>query len=311
VQDYQLLLVGSELRARRPDLRIAQFVHTPFSRADELDLLPPDSRDDLMTALASAPTGFHTHHWEQAARSCLAATGGHSDQLFTATFGPDPEDLARVAASSETAAASAELERRVDGLAVVVRADRVELSKNILLGFDAFDRFLDAHPEWRGGVVFAAMVNPSRETIPAYRAYRDAIEAAVRRINDRWSTPGWSPILFDARDDFPRSVAALARADVLLVNPIRDGLNLVALEGPLVNRRDAAVCLSTEAGAYEYLQDAVIGVDPEDVAATAEAIHTALTMSPARRADRARRLRAQAVAHPADAWLAELVSHAR
>jgi trehalose 6-phosphate synthase len=155
------------------------------------------------------------------------------------------------------------------------------------------------------------MLNPSRESLPEYRDYRAAVETTAADINERWGRGDWEPVIVDTRDDFPRSVAALQQADVLLVNPVRDGLNLVAMEGPLLSERDAVLCLSREAGAYDLLADHSVGVHPFDVSQTESALDTALTMDPAERAARAIGLRTSALAHPADRWLDDLVARAQ
>ena len=124
---------------------------------------------------------------------------------------------------------------------VIVRVDRMELSKNLLRGFWAFEELLERMPSHRERVVFVALAYPSRQGLPEYLAYQDEVETTVGRINERWGTPGWTPIVLEVEDDYPRSLAALGRYDVLLVNPVRDGLNLVAKEGPLINTRDGVL----------------------------------------------------------------------
>jgi trehalose 6-phosphate synthase len=193
---------------------------------------------------------------------------------------------------------------------VVGRVDRIELSKNLLRGFQAFDDLLVRHPEHRGHVVFVAGAYPSRAGVPAYTAYRDEVEACVAAINERWATDGWQPIVLEVEDDFPRSVALLRRADVLLVNAIRDGLNLVASEGALVNERSAVLALSPEAGAWERLHPAALRVPPFDVAGTADVLHQALTMDPGQRRARADQLRALSEARTPAHWLADQLAAA-
>jgi trehalose 6-phosphate synthase len=159
-------------------------------------------------------------------------------------------------------------------------------------------------------VVFVASVYPSRTGVAAYLDYQAEVEQLVARVNERWATPGWTPIVYDTRDDYPRSVAVLRRADVLLINPIRDGLNLVAKEGGIVNQRDAVLCLSREAGVWDEVGEAAVQVPPFDVAGTADALDLALRMAPEERKARADLLRALAVARkPAD-WLADQLAAA-
>ena len=208
------------------------------------------------------------------------------------------------------AAATTSLDERVGDRHCIVRCDRVELSKNIVRGFLAYDELLERHPEWRGAVSFVAVLNPSREALAEYRQYRAEVEATAERINERWQTREWEPIILDTRDNFPRSVAALQRADVTLVNPVRDGLNLVAMEGPILGRRDPVLCLSRDTGAFDFLADGCLGINPYDIVGTADALHTALTMSAEERHHRAEFLRAESLARPAQAWLDELEAHA-
>ena len=176
---------------------------------------------------------------------------------------------------------------------MIGRVDRVELSKNLLRGFQAYGELLDAHPEHRERVVFVAnayAVARRRARLRAPTASGSSTRSA--RSTTGSARDGWQPIVLDVEDDFPRSVALLRRADVLLVNPIRDGLNLVASEGALVNERDAVLALSPEAGAWERLGAAALRTPPFDVAGTAAVLHQALVMPADERAERAARLRA-------------------
>ena len=151
------------------------------------------------------------------------------------------------------------------------------------------------------------MVYPSRQGLAEYLAYENEVQQIVARVNDRWATADWTPILLDDRDDFARSVAGMQRYDVLLVNSLKDGLNLVAKEGPVLNRRDGVLCLSPETGAYPELKAAAIAVHPYDIEQSAGALDDALSIPLDERAVRAAKLRALAIARtPAD-WLADLV----
>ena len=203
------------------------------------------------------------------------------------------------------------LDEVVGDRAVIGRVDRVELSKNLLRGFLAYGDLLERHPEHRGRVVFVAGAYPSREGVPAYAAYRADVEKVVQEVNERFGTPDWTPIVLHVEDDFPRSVAILRRAEVLLVNPIRDGLNLVATEGALVNDRHAVLALSPEAGAWERLHPGALRVPPFDVAGTADVLHHALTMAPDERERRHRALRDLAEARTPRHWMADQLAAAR
>jgi trehalose 6-phosphate synthase len=306
VQDYHLALVPALLRERRPDLRIVHFSHTPFATPDQWRMLPTDLGAELLAGMAAATgCGFHSARWAEAFTACCREQLGSEPTTFVAPLASDPADLAAAAASVACATELAAVEAAVGDRAFVVRVDRIELSKNLLRGFWAFDDLLDRYPQWRNEVVLGAFCYPSREGLPEYLAYRQEVETLVRTVNERWATPEWTPILFDPTDHFPRSVAALRRADVFLVNPIKDGLNLVAAEGPLVNEHDAVLLLSPEAGIWDLLGEVATAVHPYDVSGTADALHAALSLPSAERAVSAAALRARAAARtPAD-WLAD------
>lgn len=308
VQDYHLALVGAQLREIRADLSTAHFHHTPFCDPQGLRLLPDDVAAELLGGLAGfGACGFHAERWRASFEACAREVLGQSPPTFVSPAGPDLEDLDEVARSAACVDAGRALDAEVGDRRLIVRVDRIELSKNILRGFLAFDDLLSERPEWRGQVVFGAFVYPSRQGVPEYRQYREEVEALAASINQRWGGDGWTPILLDTSDDFPRSVAALRRSDVLLVNPIRDGLNLVAMEGPAINERDGVLVLSREAGAWEEIGEHAVVVHPYDVVATAEALHQALVMPAAERARRAAALRAVARSRRSHDWLEDQV----
>lgn len=181
---------------------------------------------------------------------------------------------------------------------VVVRVDRTELSKNIVRGLLAYRALLEERPEWRERVVHIAFAYPSRQDLEVYRAYTAEVSRLADEINAEFGVPGWTPVVLHVKDDFARSLAAYRLADVALVNPIRDGMNLVAKEVPVVSDAGCALVLSREAGAHEELRDDAVVVNPYDVTATARALHEALTMPEAERAERTKRLAAAATALP-------------
>jgi trehalose 6-phosphate synthase len=306
VQDYQLALVPQMLMHARPDLHVVHFTHTPFCGPSSVRVLPEYVAHAICSSMASCTSGFHTERWAQAFRASareVLGTDAGIGHTFAASFGPDPATLAAEIAAPEVAEEIRTLEERVGDRQLIVRSDRMELSKNIVRGFLAYDLLLEERPELRERVVFAALLNPSRESLPEYLAYRNEVEQAAARVNERWSTTDWEPVILDQRDNYARSLAGLVRSDVLLVNPVRDGLNLVAFEGPLANARDGVLCLSREAGAHDELHHACLSVQPFDLVQTAASLHEALVMDPAERAKRAAELRAHARANPPAAWL--------
>lgn len=304
VQDYHLCLVGARLRDVRPDLTSVHFHHTPFAPPVWLGALPEVAVRELLSGLAAhRACGFHTERWAADLRASAGALAEEAPRTFASPLASDPEDIRLAAASAECAAALEELYEVVQDRLVIGRVDRVELSKNLVRGFQAYAELLESHPEHRERVVFVANAYESRSGVPGYAVYRERVDHEVREINERFATDGWEPIVLHVADDFPRSVALLRCSDVLLVNPIRDGLNLVASEGALVNDRDAVLALSPEAGSWERLGEAALRTPPFDVTGTAAVLHQALTMPADERAARARRLRALAEARTPAHWL--------
>ncbi|HUV09399.1 MAG TPA: trehalose-6-phosphate synthase, partial [Acidimicrobiia bacterium] len=285
------------------------FTHTPFCGPNSIRVLPDDIGRSICTSMASVPCGFHSERWARAyaasAQQVLGTDAGAS--TFVASLGPDLAALAEVGESEAARAAGIALNEMLGDRSLLLRVDRVDPSKNIVRGFAAFDLALTDFPDLRDRVVFLARLNASRETMPEYLGYRNEVEQAAAQVNDRWGTTDWQPVVLDTRDDFPSTVAALARYDALLVNPVRDGLNLVAKEGPLLNTRDGILCLSPEAGAFDELGSAAIATHPFDLQQTAAAIHSALTMPGPERATRAARLRSLASARTPQDWLDDQV----
>ena len=312
VQDYHLTLVGSELARLRPDLRTAHFTHTPFADPDTLRALPTDVTEELLAGMAGFTScGFHTERWAAAYRACQLELGAPARRreggipTFASPLSVDPVRLAASVADPAVAAAGAILDDAVgeDDRQVIVRVDRMELSKNLLRGFWAFEELLEREPHRRGRVVFLALAYLSRQGLAEYLAYQNEVESTVARINQRFATPGWTPIVLLVDDDYPRSLAALSRYDVLLVNPVRDGLNLVAKEGALTNTVDGVLALSREAGAFDELAPGVLEVNPFDVSGTAAVLSRALDMDPAERASMAKTLRELILDRPPARWL--------
>jgi trehalose 6-phosphate synthase len=304
VHDYHLALMGSRLATVRPDLRTVHFNHTPFSPPAGLRVLPADVANELLAGLAGfGACGFHSQRWADEFVACALEILGTAPPTFVAPAATDHDDIAAVAASDACGAELQKLDDQIGDRAFICRVDRIELSKNLLRGFLAFDDLLTTRPEWRERVVFGAFVYPSRESLAEYLAYHHEVEALAARVNETWATPGWTPIILDTTDYFPRSCAALRRYDVLLVNPVRDGLNLVAKEGSLLNERDGVLALSREAGVWEELQGGALDVNPFDVAGTADVLAEALDMDAGERTRRADILRAAAGRRTPHDWL--------
>jgi trehalose 6-phosphate synthase len=296
--DYHLYLAPRFVRQARPDARLAHFVHIPWQ--DDWTVLPDSMRRAIHDGLlANDVVAFHTDRWARSFRaSCAEVMGGCGDtQVTHHAISIDPTEFDELAASEAVLAEEEKLvEKRPEKL--VLRVDRTDPSKNIVRGFDAFGLLLDTHAEWRGRVRMLALLDPSRQAIPEYVEYLAAVERAVERVNARHA----GAIELRVADNFPQSVAAYKQYDVLLVNAVYDGMNLVAKEAPLVNVRDGVLVLSENAGAHEELGGWAVTVNPFDVWGQAEALHEALTLDEVERRRRLEAIRGHVRAHDVRAW---------
>jgi trehalose 6-phosphate synthase len=318
VQDYHLSLVPAMLRELRPRASIAHFSHIPFADAGYLRVLPAPIRGALVEGLLGADVvGFQASAWAwNFLRACQASTDARVDfrhqtvqwqgrrvHVGVYPISIDVESIRKAAVGDEIVRAARKLLRWRGTRKLLLRVDRAELSKNIVRGFDAYEAFLRDHPEWRGGVVFLAHLNPSRTDIAEYRAYLREIRAAARRINARFGRKGWQPVRLSIMDDVAITLAAYTMYDALLVNPVFDGMNLVAKEGPALNERDGVLILSENAGAFEEMGEYALAVNPFDVGQTAQAIAAALEMDEGERARRATALREAVERNRLDRWV--------
>ncbi len=315
--DYHLYLAPQMVREARPDAQLAHFVHVPWPQPDYWHVLPEALRRVVHESLlANDVVGFHTSRWARNfLRSCEQVAGASCDDpggallldgrrtLVTShAISVDPQEFDELAASDAVLAAEREIAaRRPEKL--IVRVDRTDPSKNVVRGFRAFELYLDAHPEMHGRVAMLALLDPSRQDIPEYSEYLGAIQRTARQVNDRFQRLGWTPIDLQIRDDFPQAVAAYKQFDVLLVNAIFDGLNLVAKEAPLVNERDGVLVLSENAGVHEELAEWAISVNPFDLVGQANAIHAALELPPEERRARLDAIRAHVRRNDLEVWI--------
>src|SRR6476619_3473811 len=302
VHDYHLYTLPDLVRRARPDAFLHHFIHIPWTQPDAWRVLPTRIREEIFTGLlANDIIGFHTrsyrHNFLQCCRDLMeldvdfdAGVVRFGDREVWVRAYPLPIDHAatRLIAQGERVAAFERdlLKRRRDYL--ILRVDRADLSKNVLRGFSAFDLFLEQHPEFVERVTFMAQLMPSRTDVPQYAEYLERIEALVAVVNHRHGTPDWMPIQLKLRDDLEEAMAAYKHYDVLIVNAMFDGMNLVAKEGPLVNENDGVSILSENTGSHEELGEYALSVNPFDIQELADSIHAALTMD---REERARRLR--------------------
>ena len=303
-QDYHLYLAPGYVRSARPDAQLAHFVHIPWPV--DWTTLPEGMRRAVHDGLlANDVVAFHTARWARNFEaSCDEVVGGHGRTRVTHHgISIDTTEFDALAQSDAVTREERELEAsRPEKL--VLRVDRTDPSKNIVRGLEAFGLLLDTHPEWRGRARLLALLDPSRQTIPEYVEYVAAIERMTAEVNARH--PG--AIDLQVADNLPRSVAGYKQFDVLLVNAVYDGMNLVAKEGPLVNARDGVLILSENAGAHEELGEWALTVNPFDVWGQAEALHEALSMDPAERGRRREGICRQVREHDVHAWLDGLLA---
>lgn len=305
VQDYHLFLAPRMLRELRPDVHIGHFTHVPWIPSEYFAMLPDDVGYDLLDGLSAADLlGFHIPRWAEQFVECCQAILGRAPLAAVSVFplGIDDADLVDRAHRRDVNAALRQLDETVGDRLFIGRVDRTELSKNVYRGLLAFRELLRTHPEWHDRVVHAVYDYPSREDLPEYREYIAAVERLAREIDDEFATDDWTPVLLEIGDDYPGSLAALRRSDVIFVNSIRDGMNLVVLEGIILSERDAVVVLSREAGAAYVLGGDALLINPFDVSQSAAALHQALSMPSEERSSRARRLRRAAGALPPAPW---------
>ena len=324
-QDYHLYLAPALVRAACPEAMLEHFVHIPWPESRYWEMLPDDMVREIFTGLAANDVvGFQT---ERDARNFLEGAErfledvvirresegsgillwqGRRVLVRAYPIAVTPREVQASADSPEALEAIREMREELrlsDETQLIVRVDRVEPTKNIVRGFQAYEYLLRHHEELHGKVTFLALLVPSRQGMAEYRRYEKRVRAIIDRINTRYGQPDWQPVVAIFGNDRARALACMRRYDVLLVNPVIDGMNLVVKEGALVNRRPGVILLSRTAGAYEQLRDHVIGVPPMDVQATAEAMVEAITTPREQRAVNADALKALLNDENATLWL--------
>jgi trehalose 6-phosphate synthase len=325
VHDYHLYTLPALVRRARPDAFLHHFIHIPWTQPDAWRILPRGIRREIFEGVLSNDIiGFHTrsYRWNflQCCRDLMDLdvdfTNGvvkFGDREVWVRAYPLPIDhraTQRVADSDRTREFEETLlRRRREHL--ILRVDRADLSKNVLRGFSAFDLFLDQHPEFAEKVTFVAQLMPSRTDVPEYAEYLERIEALVAVVNHRHGTPDWMPIQLKLRDDLEEAMASYKHYDVLLVNAMFDGMNLVAKEGPLVNEQAGVSILSENTGAHEELGDFALSVNPFDIQEMADSIHAALTMSPEERSRRCEGLKEAVTARDPGDWIDDQLADIR
>jgi trehalose 6-phosphate synthase len=325
VHDYQLYTLPAMVRHARPDAFLHHFVHIPWTQSDAWRVLPSKIREEIYRGLlANDIIGFHTRSYRRNFLQCCEdlldlevdmergiVHCGDRDVWVRAY--PLPIDFR---ATQALAQRDRVREFEQDLLArrreySILRVDRADLSKNVLRGFTGFDIFLEQHPEFIERITFTAQLMPSRTDVPEYAEYLERIEALVAVVNHRHGTTDWMPISLKLRDDLDEAVASYKHYDVMMVNAMFDGMNLVAKEGPLVNERDGVSILSENTGAHEELGEFALSVNPFDVQELADSIYAALTMASEERARRAAGMKEIVTSRDPGDWIDEQIADIR
>jgi trehalose 6-phosphate synthase len=325
VHDYHLYTLPAMVREARPDVFLHHFIHIPWTQPDAWRVLPKALRDAIYRGVLSNDiVGFHTRSYRtnflQCCRDLMDLEVDFKEgivwfegrEVWVRAY-PLPIDYEATRAVARRPRVS-EFEERVLRRRrefSILRVDRADLSKNVLRGFTGFDIFLEQHPEFAERITFTAQLMPSRTDVPEYAEYLEKIEALVAVVNHRHGTPDWMPIDLKLRDDLDEAVASYKHYDVMMVNAMFDGMNLVAKEGPLVNERNGVSILSENTGAHEELGEFALSVNPFDVQELADAIYSALTMNPEARERRARGLKDIVTQRNPGDWIDEQLSDIR
>lgn len=316
IHDYHLYLVAREVRKRCPDVILQHFVHIPWPAATEWRTLPAVMREAILLGLLGADiVAFHTERFAKAfLQTCVelldlpvdgdASTVAVEGRIVRVCWYPISIDIAGFAALAQSPPVLARERQLRDGRrgAMILRVDRADPSKNVTRGFAAYDLLLRQHPELIGNVTFLALIQPTRTEIEQYRSYLRRIEKAAKAINHEFGTVTWQPVDLRVAEDLVQAVAAYRFYDVLFVNAVNDGLNLVAKEGVLANTTDGVLVLSENAGVHDELGAFVVSVNPFDLQGQADALHRALTMPLTERRDRLAACRAVVEHNDLERW---------
>ncbi|MGA0058627.1 MAG: bifunctional alpha,alpha-trehalose-phosphate synthase (UDP-forming)/trehalose-phosphatase [Planctomycetota bacterium] len=321
IHDFHLMLVPRLLRQARPDLEIGFFLHIPFPSSEIYRLLP--AREDLLLGVLGCDyVGFHTHdyarHFRSACLRVLGLTAEHDGVRFEGRrvgigvhpIGIDVQGFERTLTAPRTAELVAELEDRYRGRRLILGVERLDYTKGVAHKLRAFERVLERRPSLASEVALLQVIVPSRLKNPDYAALKREIDECVGRLNGRYGSPGVTPVEYMHRSVDPEQLAALYRfADVCLVTPVRDGMNLVAQEFVLcqdeVEGLDepwrGMLVLSEFAGAAHVLARALL-VNPWDLEQSADLLEDALDMPPGERAERMQTMADQVRALECTTW---------
>ncbi len=318
IHDYHLYLTGHFVRQRAPFALLHHFIHIPWPAPGAgLKTLGHIWSNIIEGLLSNNIIGFQTEaHVRNFLQDCrVSVPGVLVDTLNGEVFyrgrvvyvraypiSVDVDALAEEASSLKVLAYRRNLEPFC-GEKTIVQVERVDPSKNTLASLKAFSLLLESHPHLVGRVRLLAFLVPSRTGIPEYQRFGRKLMAEVISINERFASGGSQPIQVFYENNYHQALAGMNLYDVLLVNPVADGMNLVAKEGPIVNQKDGVLVLSKGAGAHAQLSPGALSVRPDDIEGTAQTLFHAISMSPEERRRRAYLLRTSIEAEDLTHWL--------
>jgi trehalose 6-phosphate synthase len=324
LQDYHLYLAPYFIRRamrRRKQYTLMHFIHIPWPGSEDWAYLPPRMRQGILEGLLAVDLlGFQTREdGLNFIRTCESHMPhahvnykhgrvwyhNHATNVRDFPISIDVASLKKLAESDEVAEQHQALLEQYGGRLLILRIDRIEPSKNIVRGFQAFDEMLEEYPEHRGKVQFLALMVPSRMEVEEYQNYLNELMGAAGQVNAKYGDSTWEPVRVLVGENYPRAVAALQLYDALLVNSIADGMNLVAKEGPVVNQQNGVLILSERTGAHQQLESGALVIPPLDISATAMAMHQALVMPVEERKEKSDRLKALIERDDIVAWLCQ------
>jgi trehalose 6-phosphate synthase len=322
LNDYHLYLTSAYIRKQLPDLVIQHFVHIPWPSPSYWKLLPSFMREAILRSLCTTDiVGLQTKRDVLNFFHCCQTfineanidyqkqtvrINEHIVRVKAYPISIDVTGLKKILSSTKLREYEEKL-RPLCGEQTIVRVDRAEPSKNIVRGFRAFDRLLERYPQFIGKIKFIAFLVPTRTHLRPYQRYTQDIFQLIEAINNKYQTEKWHPIDFFYENNYIQAIAGMCLYDVLLVNAVIDGMNLVAKEGPTVNKRDGVLVLSETVGAYEQLGQNALTIAPADLEGTTQALYTALTMSAGEKHERALKLKQSIEEEDITNWLWHLL----
>ena len=296
--DYHLYLMPEYVRRELPGAIIEHFVHIPWPAPRYWQMIPKYITQEICSGLCATDLlGFQTSLDRRSFLNTLeefipdvevdhkrgtVQRGGHVTKVEVYPTSINVAEVRKISSTPRVLEYEARL-ASLCGASTIMRIDRAEPNKNIIRGFKAYELLLTRHPELRGKVSFLAFLVPSRTHIRQYQRYMDEIQQVVAQINNNIGNEDWQPIHMFIENNYTQAIAGMKLYDVLLVNTIMEGMNLVAKEGPVVNTRNGVLILSETSGVYDELREGALSISPTDIEGTMESLYQAITMDPEER----------------------------